>query len=132
MVLISTASVNRDHGKHSAPVFTRIASTQRVIGSVADVELNYVKDTPITVIHLLDCAHDNAPEDPVYLEVRLCGDQTLALRPYVHDNIVFLYSERSPSISTDCFSLLAAERWHDNTRWKTTAFDPNCEREYTK
>ncbi len=98
-------------------------TTQRVvIGSVADVTAKYENGQPITVIHILEFKTDPFPQEPEYLQVRLCGNQYEKLKPLVHTNISLVYNPISQTRMTGCLPLISTGSWHDDSRWQPVTF----------
>jgi hypothetical protein len=98
---------------------TKLDTTRTVVGSLADVFIEYRHAQLISVAHILDFRTDDALKEPALLQIRLCGDQTSTLYPLVHTNLTLVYDASSPSRSTGCLRLLRAAPWQDGGPWPT-------------
>jgi hypothetical protein len=96
-----------------------------VIGSLADISVRYESNKLITVVYVLDFSKDVFVQEPILLQVRLCGDQLAGLGPAVHTNITLIYDTASQSRLTGCLKLISSESWHDNSEWQTITFTPD-------
>ncbi|MBZ5667165.1 MAG: hypothetical protein LAO30_21500 [Acidobacteriia bacterium] len=111
---------------------TQVNTERVVIGSLADISARYENGKPLTVIHILEFKTDAFPNEPNLLQVRLCGDQSGALGPAVHTNIILAYDLASQSRLTGCLSLISSEPWQDSSKWRTITFNPSTTRRSTQ
>ena len=104
--------------------FSHLETNRAVIGSVADASIEYDNGRPITVIHILQFSTDVFPQEPILLQVRLCGNHGHRLEPAVHTNITLVYNSVSHSRLTGCLRLISSKPWEDGSKWHTVTFTP--------
>jgi hypothetical protein len=111
---------------HNPPLryLPRQKFARTVVGSLAAVSRTYGHGQAITLVHILDFRTDAFPNEPVLLEVRLCGDQTRALEQATHTNLAITYNTASKHRLTGCLELLRSDPWHDDSPWQTITFQP--------
>jgi hypothetical protein len=114
LALSEISSAKRAAPKPELHNFTQARTERVVIGSVADISARYENGTSITVIHILEFSTDVFLKEPNFVQVHLCGDQGVRLRPAVHTNITLVYNLASPSRLTHCLSLISSEPWQDS------------------
>ena len=71
---------------------------------------------------MLEFVTDNFPNEPMLLQIRLCGDHHGAFAPFLHTNIAVTYKQASPSRSTGCLLLISVQSWQDDSPWQTIDF----------
>lgn len=122
LTLSVSSSAEPTHSQRDLTSTAHRTSQRLVIGSVADVAFRYENGQPITVIHILEFKSDPFPQEPKYLQVRLCGNQYDRFKPVVHTDISLVYNPISQTKMTGCLPFISSESWHDNSKWQTITF----------
>ena len=98
---------------------TQLKTTHVVIGSVADILVDYQHAGVTTVMHVIEFSTDPFPNEPMLLEMRFCGGYSKQLEAAVHTNVTVIYDLRSPNRRSGCLRLISVEPWRDDSPWQT-------------
>jgi len=125
-VLVFASSVN----SFSKPAASRrggraidVPATRLVVGALAEVSVDHAHGKAVTFLRILEFTSDWTPQEPTFLQVRLCGDYSRDLGASVHTNISVVYRLASSNRSVGCLSLVSVQPWHDGSHWQTIVID---------